>query len=440
MSEKFVLPELGEGIDSVDISEVLIKPGDKISENDPVLVLESEKATMEIPAEKTGVVKEVFVVAGNQLAPGEPIYSLEAESDAPVAKEEKTADSKKETPEAKESVSEAKPTPAPSQQTPPPQPQPVVTPPVSAKAVKNAPASPAVRRFARELGVDLQLVSGSGQKNRILKEDVQNFVKSQLSGGGLKKTASLSAGIDFSAWGEIEEVPLTRIKKITGERLQQAWNTIPHVTQFDEADVTELYKLRKTLQSMNTGSVKLSFLPFFMKAVVNALAEMPSFNSSLDASGSNLVFKKYFHLGIAVDTPNGLVVPVIRDVDKKTIWELSDELADVSSRARDKKIMPAELKGGSFTISSLGGISGTAFTPIINPPEVAILGVSKIATRLALLNGDLVERKILPLSLSYDHRVIDGAEAARFTKSLSGYLSDISRLEGLGTVESGGDK
>lgn len=433
MSEKIVLPDLGEGIDSVDISEVLIKPGDTISENDPVLVLESEKATMEIPAEKDGVVKEVFVKPGSQLSPGDPVYSIE---EGETSTEEKHSEpAPKPHTEKTEPKKEEKIKPTTEVRATKQAPQPV---PPKQERAKIAPASPAVRRFARELGVDLSIVSGSGPKNRILKENVQNFVKTQLSGAGVKTTTSLSAGIDFTAWGEVEEVPLSRIKKITGERLHQAWNAIPHVTQFDEADVTELYKFRKTLQSMNPGNVKLSFLPFFMKAVVSTLIDMPSFNSSLDATGSNLVFKKYFHLGVAVDTPNGLVVPVIRDVDKKSIWELSNELAEASSRVREKKVMPAELKGGCLTISSLGGISGTGFTPIINPPEVAILGISRISTRLALLNGELVERKILPLSLSYDHRVIDGAEAARFTKSLSEYLSDITRLEGLGQIETGG--
>ena len=436
MSEKLFLPELGEGIDSVDISEVLIKPGDTISADDPVLVLESEKATMEIPAEKDGVVVEVFVSVGDKLSPGGAIYSIDAAAETKPLQKEIEKQEEEPAPKSEDRSKEPPKTNKPAEkevvQTPP-----APTPPTISDQNKTVSASPSVRRFARELGVDLSLVTGTGLKNRISKEDVQGFVKAQLSSGPIARTqVNLSAGIDFATWGEVEQVPLSKIKKITGERLQQAWNTIPHVTQFDEADVTELYKMRKVLQATNKGKSKLSFLPFFIKAAIKALKEFPAFNSSLDASGSNLVFKKYFHIGIAVDTSNGLVVPVLRDADKKSIWELSDELADISSRARDKKIMPAELKGGSFTISSLGGISGTGFTPIINPPEVAILGVSKITNRPALLNGDLVERKYLPLSLSYDHRVIDGAEAARFTKVLTTALSDISELEGLGSGDS----
>jgi len=420
--EKIFLPELGEGIDAVDISEVLIKPGDNVAENDPVLVLESEKATMEIPADHDGKIVEVFIEPGTQLSPGAAIYSIEISKDS-AKKAESPPVNKDENKKL-----ESRPGTAVEQKLPQPavQTQPIV----SAPGQKRKSASPSVRRFARELGVELSLVFGTGPKNRILKEDIQNYVKIQLS-GGVTAPVSLSAGIDFNAWGETEAVPLSKIKKITGERLQQAWNQIPHVTQFDESDVTDLYSFRKTVQPKKTDGQKISFLPFFMKAVLNALKEMPNFNSSLDEAGTSLVYKKYFHMGIAVDTPNGLVVPVIRNVDKKSLWELSEELTDISERARNRKILPAEMKGGCFTISSLGGISGTGFTPIINPPEVAILGISRIQNRPALIQGNLVERKILPLSLSYDHRVIDGAEAARFTLYIANYLSDLSNFDNL---------
>jgi pyruvate dehydrogenase E2 component (dihydrolipoamide acetyltransferase) len=289
-------------------------------------------------------------------------------------------------------------------------------------------ASPGVRRLARELGINLQTIKGSGQKGRITKDDLNGYIKLQMAmSSGI--TPKLKKEVDFSQWGDIEVQKLTKIKRITGERLQQAWQAIPHVTQFDEADITALDSYRKKLKKEGaTKGIKVTFLPFLMKVVTAVLKEMPIFNSSLDYTDQNLVLKKYYHLGIAVDTPAGLTVPVVRDVDKKSVFDLSESLMDLSSRARDKKLKPEEMNGGTFTISSLGGIGGTGFSPIVNPPEVAILGVSKSAWKQVYdkPSGEFVPKFIMPFSLSYDHRVIDGAAAAGFTSRFANILSDLS--------------
>jgi pyruvate dehydrogenase E2 component (dihydrolipoamide acetyltransferase) len=292
-------------------------------------------------------------------------------------------------------------------------------------------ASPSVRRFARELGINLTLVGGSGPKSRILKEDVQAYVKGELSRprAGTGFTLPEMPQVDFAKFGAIETVPLSRIKKLAGANLHRNWVSIPHVTQHDEADITDLEAFRKSNSAeTEKQGFKLTMLSFLIKACVTALKAHPEFNASLDKSGENLVLKKYFHIGVAVDTPEGLVVPVIRDVDRKGVFDLARELAQVSQRARDKKLSPTEMQGGCFSISSLGGIGGTAFTPIINAPEVAILGVSKAQLKPVYKDGKLVPRLLLPLALSYDHRVIDGAAAARFTTYLCSVLSDIRRL------------
>jgi pyruvate dehydrogenase E2 component (dihydrolipoamide acetyltransferase) len=293
-------------------------------------------------------------------------------------------------------------------------------------------ASPGVRRLARELGINLQTIQGTGLKGRITKDDLNAYIKLQMA----MSSGTLPAPqpeIDFSQWGDIEVQKLTRIKRITGERLQQAWQSIPHVTQFDEANITELDALRKEMKTAGAEkNIKVTFLPFLMKATAVVLKEMPELNSSLDHSGQNLVFKNYYHLGIAVDTPSGLTVPVVRDVDQKSIYELSEELMDLSTRARDKKLKPDEMKGGTFTISSLGGIGGAFFTPIVNPPEVAILGVSQSAWKQVFdkSSGEFSARLIMPFSLSYDHRVIDGAAAAAFTSKFATTLTDLDLFKG----------
>ncbi len=299
---------------------------------------------------------------------------------------------------------------------------------------RKAHASPAVRRFARELGVDLALVKGTGPKGRILKEDVQAFVKGALSGGAPAAPAAGVAlpqvpSVDFGQFGEVEEQELSRIKKISGSRLHASWVNLPHVTQFDEADITELEAFRKSMKAeAEKREVKLTFLPFLMKACVVALQQFPQFNASLSSDGQKLILKRYYHIGVAVDTPNGLVVPVIRDVDRKGVYDLARELMEVSGRAREGKLSPADMQGGCFTISSLGGIGGTQFTPIINAPEVAILGVSRARMQPVWNGSEFEPRLVMPFSLSYDHRVIDGAEGVRFTSYLGGLLGDIRRL------------
>ncbi len=445
MVKDIVLPNLGEGIDLVDVSEVLVKNGDRVELDDPVIVLESDKATMEIPTTESGIIAKIYVTSGDQIKSGQPIVavnvdaaeqspkqSLEPPIATPDPTSEKTPDEKTPVPLPKtESTGVKASEPRPGSEAEKSWPVPVI-----------APASPAVRRFARELGVELADVTGSGPKGRITKEDVQTYVKDVLTAGGktpaTRQVPSSSPVIDFSQWGEIETVALNRIRKITGERMQQAWQNAPQVTQFDKADITELDNFRKSLQSVNDDeSFKITLLPFLMKAVVQVLIEYPDFNSSLDPSGQNVILKKYYHLGIAVDTPGGLMVPVIRDVDKKGILELSAELFDVNARTRSRKIKPNELVGGTFTISSLGGISGTYFSPIINPPEIAILGISRSRTEPFYMDQGkaFVPRLFLPIALTYDHRVIDGASAARFTKLLTHILSDLSAFEGLKLTE-----
>lgn len=408
-------PDLG-GASDVAVIEILVKPGDKLAADTPIVTLESDKATLEVPTPDAGVVKEVKVKMNDKVSTGSVLITLE------VADEKAAAP----VPEKKEQM--AKPQMAEkSEQKPIEKAAPVLT-----ASTDNVHAGPGVRRLARELGVNLAQVSGSGSKQRILKEDVQQFVKNQLAGGAqVSGGFALAAApqVDFAKFGDIEVQALSRIKKISGKNLQRNWMSIPHVTQFAEADITDLEAFRQAQKAeMDKQKVKLTPLVFIMKAVVAALKAFPAFNASLDASGENLVLKKYFHIGVAVDTPDGLVVPVIRDVDKKGLIELAKELAVISEKARQKQLMPGDMQGGCFSISSLGGIGGTAFTPIINAPEVAILGVSKSSYQPVYQDGEFVPRLMLPLSLSYDHRVIDGAEGARFIVYLNQVLSDIRKL------------
>jgi pyruvate dehydrogenase E2 component (dihydrolipoamide acetyltransferase) len=420
MLKEIIIPDLGEGIDSVEVGEINVKPGDHVDVGDILVLLESDKASMEIEAEIAGTIKDIRVTTGSEVSTNTILATIEAdgveEESVPEPEEPKVESQPAEVVAAEPPVEEELPK------------QPIEVPVTKRRVI---PASPSVRRFARELGADLSLVSGSGPKGRVLKEDVQNYIKERLSDAPAPGLSSrpLQPEIDFSQWGEIETVHLSKIRRATAVNLQNAWQTIPHVTQFDETDITELEAFRQVYKhaAAREGG-KLSILPFIMKAVSNALKEFPDFNSSLDARGENLIHKKYIHLGIAVDTPNGLVVPVIRDVDQKSLTELAVELGDVSSRTRDRKIKPAELVGATFSISSLGGISGTGFSPIVNPPQVAILGVSRSRIQPVYDGSDFHPRLMLPFSLSYDHRVIDGAAAARFTKFIAEELKAIKNL------------
>ncbi len=443
------VPDLGGSAD-VPVIELLVKVGDTIKKDQGLVTLESDKASMEVPSAFAGIVREIKVKLGDTLSEGALVALIEAADAAPAtvgAHLGATGDAVKSIP-----------TPA----APSPAPQPVATPvaagaaPTAAPIVSAAPApvtahtldntqlsgnalpyaSPAIRLFARELSVDLTKVSGTGRSSRITKEDVQNFVKATLAKPAAAAGGSGGSGlnllpwpnVDFSKFGAIESKPLSRIKKISGANLARNWAMIPHVTQFDDADITELEAFRVQLNKENEkAGLKLTMLAFLMKAVVAGLKKFPDFNASLDASGENLTLKKYFHVGFAADTPNGLVVPVIRDVDQKGVFALAKESSDLALRAREGKLGPAEMQGGCMSISSLGGIGGTAFTPIINAPEVAILGVSKSAMKPHWNGSSFDARLILPLSLSYDHRVIDGAAAARFTAYLAQLLADFRR-------------
>ena len=443
----------------VEVIEILVSPGDEVAVEQSLLTVESDKATMDIPAPIAGVVAELKVTVGDKIKEGDLLALFNAAAAAPAAAPEPAEEP------ATEPAVAAEPAPAPTAESAPaaaatsaaatetvnkpvpvdePRKPPVPDHPLDKKQKADglAYASPAVRRLANEFGVDLLQVKGTGRKQRILKEDVQEYVKYELSrpkataasgvaqgAGGLQVIAQPK--VDFSKFGEIEEVALTRIQKISGPNLHRNWVTIPHVTQFDEADITELEAFRKQeneLQAKKKDGVKITPLVFIMKAVAKALREFPVFNSSLSEDGEHLIMKKYVHIGIAVDTPNGLVVPVIRDVDTKGIYQLSEELVEISAKARDGKLKATDMQGGCFSISSLGGIGGTAFTPIVNAPEVAILGVSKSELKPKWNGREFEPRLMLPLSLSYDHRVIDGAVAARFSVYLSTVLSDIRKL------------
>ncbi len=430
-----LVPDIGD-FEGVEVIEILVAAGDSINIEDPIVSLESDKAAMEIPSPVAGTVKEIKINMGDKVSQGDLLITVAVAADAV---EEAPAETAKATAVAPEAVAAA-PAPAPAEPAPvipppaskaaAPRPSPTASIDINEEGFSKAHASPSVRKFARELGADLSQMTGTGTKNRILKEDVKIWVKQALakgSQGGLGIDAMPE--IDFSQFGEIEIQQLTRINKLTGKFLHRNWLTVPHVTQFDEADITELEEFRKQLNEENQKQgIRVTVLVFLMKALVSALKEFPRFNSSLDYTGENLVLKQYINIGVAMDTPGGLVVPVIRDCDRKTLIELAQELVETSQRARDKKLSPGDMQGGCITISSLGGIGGTAFTPIVNAPEVAILGVSRSAIKPVYQGGEFVPRLLLPLSLSYDHRVIDGADGARFTSYLSKVLSDTRRL------------
>ena len=426
------VPDIGDFKD-VPVIEVLVKPGDTVKKDDSLVTLESDKATMEVPAPYSGTVKAVLVKVGDRVGEGVAIVTMEAA--APASKPATAPSPATARPEA------AAPPPAPkSEPAPAPAPSPAPAPAAPVAPSSGAPphASPGVRRFARELGVDVSKVTGSGPKGRILKENIQDFVKQALAGGGPVPAGARAGGgfadlglpawpkVDFAKFGPVETKPLTRIQKISGPALTRNWVMIPHVTQFDEADITDLEAFRAKVNEENAKSgVKVTPLAFLIKAVIAALKKYPTLNSSLD--GDNLIVKQYWNIGFAADTPNGLVVPVIRNADQKGVVELAKESSELAAKAREGKLGPAEMQGGTFTISSLGGIGGTAFTPIVNAPEVAILGVSKAAMKPVWNGKEFAPRLMMPLSLSYDHRVVDGALGARFTAYLAQVVSDLRR-------------
>ena len=422
MIKEVLLPNIGEGIITADVSDILVKTGDSILKDDPIFVLESEKATMEIPSPYNGLVKNVKIKEGDQVSPGQVLITMEisGENNESTSSDNKNIE--------KEIVSKTSTKKTEITETEESQTIPIITKPIETKTEKAPFASPAVRRFARELGADLTYLQGSGAKGRITKEDVQIYIKNQLTRQGTPNSKPQPV-IDFAQWGPVESLALNKIRMITGERMTSAWQTVPQVTNFDKLDITELDEFRRSLQKVNSkADAKITLLPFLMKASAVALEKFPEFNSSLSHDGKSIIVKKYYHIRIAMDTPEGLTVPVIRDVDSKNIYEVSKELLDMSQRARNKRLNIDELAGGTFTISSLGGIGGTYFTPIVNPPEVAILGVSKAQIE-PIFNGDNFDsRLMLPLTLSYDHRVIDGAMAARFMNHLNELLSDITNL------------
>ena len=423
-TREILVPDLG-GFKDVAIIDVLVKPGERVEAATALLTLESDKATMDVPAGAAGVIERLLVQAGGVVSEGTPIALLRVEGETVAG------------------AGAAAPAPVAAAAAPPAAPRPPTAAPKPTGVVNEAGfalahASPGVRRFARELGVDLARVRGTGPKGRILENDVKAHVKSLLTGAaGVGALAPGGAGTglprvqapDFASFGAIEVRPLGRIKRISGARLHASWVNLPHVTQFDEADITDMEAARARLRDHATAlGVKLTPLAFVLRAVVLTLRKFPQFNASLDASGENLVYKKYLHLGFAADTPSGLLVPVIRDADRKDVYELARALASLSEKARGGKLSAAEMQGGCFTVSSLGGIGGTAFTPIINAPELAILGVSRSAMRPVYRDGAFVPRLMLPLSLSYDHRVIDGADGARFAAALATALADTPAL------------
>jgi pyruvate dehydrogenase E2 component (dihydrolipoamide acetyltransferase) len=423
------VPDIGD-FKNVPVIEVLVKAGDTIKTEDSLLTLESDKSTMEVPAPASGVVKEIKVKVGDKVSEGSLVLLLEpAEAEA---RQTPAAAAPAPKPAAAPTAPAASRAPA---KAPAPAPAPAAAARVDEAGFSQAHASPSVRRVAREFGVDLGRVKGSGPKDRILKEDVQAYVKTELArprgegGAGLGFNLPPMQQIDFAKFGPVETKPLPRIKKLSGSYLHRNWLSIPHITQHEEADITELEAFRKAqAEEAKKSGIKFTMVGFLLKASVVALKQFPEFNASLTPDGEQLVLKHYFHIGVAVDTPNGLVVPVLRDVDKKGLLELAKELGDISGRMRNGKISPPDLQGGCFSISSLGGIGGTFFTPIINAPEVAILGVGKAVMRPVWNGKDFAPRLMLPLSLSYDHRVIDGALGARFISYLGGVLSDIRRL------------
>ena len=438
------LPDIGDFKD-VEIIEILVKPGDTIKAEDSLIALESDKAAMEIPSPSGGTVKDLKIKLGDRVSRGSPILTLIAEEAPPALPagaqpsiEPPAAGLPKDAAAAESPTKSAEIEPTPlSPAAAPETPRSALVEP--AEAAPEQPlgvpphASPSVRKFARELGADLASIKGTGSKGRIIKEDVQSYVKGRLQQP--ERPPSPVFGIpepieiDFSQFGPVDRQSLSRIKKLGAASLHRSWIGIPHVTHHDEADITDLEAFRVALKpDAERREVKLTLLPFLMKAVVAALKAFPNFNASLSANGEELILKRYYHLGFAVDTPEGLVVPVLRDADKKSVFDIASELSELGARARGRKLRNPDLQGGTFTVSSLGGIGGTGFTPIVNAPEVAILGVSRAQTKPVYHDGEWLPRLMLPLSLSYDHRVIDGAEAARFTATVVQLLADLRRV------------
>lgn len=437
---EILIPDIGD-FETVEVIDILVQPGDTIKPEDSLITLESDKATMDIPAPASGVVKSIKVNVGDQVSEGTPILEIE-ETDTPEAKTteaEEPAPIKEAEPPApvNEQPEQTQQTPESDQPLSSPRPAPVT--PTGSQTVGSsrsarAHASPSIRKFARELGVDLGLVRGSGRKGRIIKPDVMSFTKAVMSservfdrGGGFSLPEI--PPVDFSKFGPVETVPLPRLKRLGGQNVHRSWINVPHVTQFDEADITELEEFRKSKhKEAEKHGAKLTLLSFLIKAVVVVLKEYPEFNASLTPNGEELTLKKYFHIGFAVNTDSGLMVPVIKDADQKGLFELAVELSDLAQKAREKKLTPTQMQGGCFTISSLGHIGGTGFTPIVNTPEVAILGVSRSSIKPVYMEDKFEPRLVLPFSLSYDHRVIDGVAAAEFTRYLGTVLTDIRQI------------
>lgn len=431
------VPDIGD-FKEVEVIELMVKVGDTIKVDQSLITVESDKASMEIPSSHAGVVTEIKVKVGDKVAEGSLLVMIDAAGGAAASAPAAAAPAP--------TASVAAPAPTPAVAAPTPTPAPAPAPALAAAPATNAAtapagkghASPSVRKFARELGVDLTRVVGSGQKGRITQEDVQNFVKGIIAGASTAAAPVVNTGggmnllpwpaLDFSKFGATELLPLSRIKKLSGPNLHRNWVMIPHVTQFDEADISDLEEFRKSSnEALAKSGVKLTMLAFVIKASVAALKKFKAFNASLDANGENLILKQYYNIGFAADTPNGLVVPVIKNADQKTLSQIALEMGELSAQARDGKLKPADMQGATFTISSLGGIGGTAFTPIINAPEVAILGLSKSSMKPVWDGKQFVPRLMLPLSLSYDHRVIDGAMAAKFTAYLADVLADLRK-------------
>ena len=405
------LPDIGEGINDVIITEINTKIGEFVKKNDTIITVETEKASMEIPIKEQGIISEIIANKNDSISPGMPILNIELSNLEIPKKDEQTKTDDKSIPKEDNLIDREQITNNPIRKS------------------KIIYTSPSVRRFSRKLGCDLTLVQGTGPKGRILKEDVEKYISNILNGQNAYPTSTKLSKVDFGKFGEVSELNLNKIRKTTGSRLQTAWNTIPQVTQFDQCDITDLDIYRKNLSK--DKNIKMSFIPFFIKALEQTLIQLPDFNSSLNSDQNKLILKKYINIGIAVDTPNGLIVPVIKDVTKKNIFIIMDELLDISTRSKSKKIIPEELQGSCMTISSLGGIGGTYFTPIVNPPEVAIIGISKASIQPYYNGKGFEPKKILPLSLTYDHRVIDGAAAAKFTTLFSNYLTNYKNIPGI---------
>lgn len=424
MSIEIIIPDIGEG--AFPVVEFFVKPGDAVNAEDPLMMIESDKAAVEVPAPVAGVIKDFTISEGDTVSTGTLVGYIEASdaSENALSQPEKVEKTETVKETDTKAVEETKTTEA-------PKPANTTVASIDEKAFGDAHASPSVRKLARELGVDLGSVRGTGRKGRVTADDVKGFVKTAIQSGG----GAVGSGIpsipaqDFSKFGAIETHKLSRINELTGEHMTRCWLNVPHVTQHDKADITDLEAFRKSLKpEAEKLGVRVTLLSFLMKVVVSGMKAYPKFNSSLSADGKALIMKQYFNIGIAVDTPNGLVVPVFKDVDQKSIYDISRELMEVSKKARDGKLMPNDLQGGCITISSLGGIGGTNFTPIVNAPEVAILGVSRSSMEPVWNGNEFVPRNMLPMSLSYDHRVIDGADGARFTRHVATMLEDFRRV------------